>query len=311
MAQRFGRRRYAREIEEHPILTREDEAALVRRVKESPPGDPIEHELILSNVRFVHKIAGGYQSLLFPFEDLVNEGNIGLIEAARHFDPARGTRFLTYAVWWIRKAMLRALARQSSLVQIPAYQMKRLRRVLETERRLSKALGRQADREEISREMRIALSQLDAILGVRSRELSLDEPTGPDTVTPRSAGLLDERSINAEDELIRHENEELVHWALGLLREEERVIIVSRFGLEGNRAATLKEIGARLGLSRERIRQIEVQARERLRKAIAGQHRPFPGPRGLRKRGVDRAATTSAWRPGGGYCGAPGPRADC
>jgi RNA polymerase primary sigma factor len=270
-------------IRKPPILGREDEIALVRRVRQAPPGDPCAHELVLSNLAFVFKIANEYKNMGLPIEDLVNEGALGVMEAARHFDPARGTRFLTYAVWWIRKGMLRAVARHGALVQVPIYQLKKLRSVANARRQLSKEFGREADREEIAREMQIALSKIDAILQVRSRELSLDDTLGPDSDTPLSDRLADERSVNPENEFLRHENEELVRWAVGTLDEEERSVIMSRFGLEGGRVSTLREIGVRLGVSRERIRQLEVRAKNRLRKAITGQRRLFPAPRDRRR----------------------------
>lgn len=275
MAGRLGRRWYVQRIDEYPILSREDEASLLREVRNAPPGDPSAHRLVMSNLAFVVRIAGEYRNLGVPFDDLVNEGNVGVLEAARHFDPCRGTRFLTYAVWWIRKSMLRALARHASLVQIPSYQLRKLRAVADVRHRLSKALGREADRQEVSREMQVTVSAVDAILGLRPREMSLDEPVGPHRETPLSEELSDEHSTNPEEELIRSENEDLVHWALGILDDEERTVIVGRFGLAGNDASTLQELGLRLGVSRERIRQIEVRATNRLRKAIAGQRRPY------------------------------------
>jgi RNA polymerase sigma factor (sigma-70 family) len=293
LGNRLDRRRwYSRKIDEYPILNREDEAALVQCVRNAPPGDPSAHRLVLSNLGFVVKIANEYRNLGIPFDDLLNEGNIGVLEAARHFDPSRGTRFLTYAVWWIRKAMLRALARQVSLVQVPAYQLRKLRSVTDVESRLSKELGRGADREEVSREMQVTLSTIDAVLGLKSRDLSLDEPVGQDRNQPLSAGLADDRSVNPEEALIRNENQDLVRWALGRLTEEERIIIVARYDLEGDGVFTLQELGARLGVSRERIRQIEVRAKRRLRKAIALQRQPYAASRATG--GTSRPATMSA-----------------
>lgn len=298
MANRFNRRSartsdFLRGIRTLPVLTREDEMALIRRVRQAPPGDPSAHELVMSNLAFVIRIASEYRSMGLPFEDLVNEGNIGVMEAAHHFDPVRGTRFLTYAVWWIRKGMLRAVARHGALVQIPVYQLRKLRSVANTSRQLTKEYGREADREEIAREMQLAVSKIDAILQVRSRELSLDDTLGPDSDTPLSDAMADERSVNPENELLRHENEALVRWAVGTLNEEERAVIMSRFGLEDGRVSTLREIGIRMGVSRERIRQLEVRAKNRIRKAIAGQHRLFPDSRD-RRRVAGRAATVSA-----------------
>lgn len=276
-----------------PALTREDEIALLGRARHAPPGDPSTHELVLANLAFVIKIANEYINMGLPFEDLVNEGSLGVMEAARHFDPARGTRFLTYAVWWIRKGMLRAVARHGALVQIPVYQLKKMRSVANTSRQLSKELGREAGREEIAREMRVELSRIDTILQLRSRELSLDDTLAPGSDTPLSDVLADERSVDPEHEFLRHENEELVRWAVGTLTDDERSVIMGRFGLADGRVSTLREIGARLGVSRERIRQLEVRAKNRLRKAIAGRHRPFATPPDRRRR-AGRAAAVPA-----------------
>lgn len=277
MARRSDRHRYyLKEIRESSVLNREDEAALVRRARKAPPGDQSLHDLVVSNLPFVIKVASEYRNLGLPFDDLVNEGSLGVIVAARRFDPSRGTRFLTYAVWWIRRSMLRALARQGSLIQIPAYQRQKRRRVAEVGRRLSEELGREADREEISRELQVGLASIEDLMTLRSRELSLDEPAGQDTDTPVLDGLADGRFLDPERELIRSDQEALVRWALQGLDEMERTVIVHRFGLEGSDAATLREIGERLGVSHERVRQIEVRAKSRLRKAIAWRLRPFP-----------------------------------
>lgn len=291
MARRSERHRYyLREIRESSVLDREDEAALVQRARNAPPGDPSLHELVVSNLPFVIKVASEYRNLGLPLDDLVNEGSLGVIVAARRFDPARGTRFLTYAVWWIRRSMLRALARQGSLIQVPAYQRQKRRCVAEVGRRLSKELGREADREEISRAMQVGLAAIDDLMTLRSRELSLDEPAGQDAGALVLDGLADRRSPDPEHELIRNDQEDLVRRALEGLDEMERTVIVHRFGLEGEDAATLREIGERLGVSHERVRQIEVQAKSRLRKAIGRRLRPFPRLPG----GPMRRATVSA-----------------
>jgi RNA polymerase primary sigma factor len=207
------------------------------------------------------------------FEDLLNEGNIGLIEAAHHFDPSRGTKFITYAIWWIRKSILKALSQHAAMVRVPNYQLKKVRNVRNTGRMLSRELGREADREEISRELRVTIAKIDEILQMKMRELSLDDKVGRDKDTPISDYLVDGRSVNPEDELIKHENQGLIRLALRNLSDQEQTVIINRFGLEGGRVFTLKEIGEKLGVSRERVRQIESQAKKRLRKAVARQAR--------------------------------------
>ncbi|HYS06790.1 MAG TPA: RNA polymerase sigma factor RpoD/SigA [Candidatus Dormibacteraeota bacterium] len=232
------------------------------------------HDLVKSNLSFVVKIASEYKNMGLPFEDLLNEGNIGLIEAAHHFDSSRGTKFITYAIWWIRKSILKALSQHSAMVRIPNYQLKKVRNVRNTERMLARELGREADREEISKELRVTIAKIDEILQMKMRELSLDEKVGKDKDTPISDYLVDGRSINPEDELIKNESQGVIRMALRSLSDQEQTVIINRFGLEGGRVFTLKEIGEKLGVSRERVRQIENQAKKRLRKLIARQQHP-------------------------------------
>ena len=269
--------KYLQEISEFPILSKEEEQAIAVRMlngKESGEAqDTSYHDLVKSNLSFVVKIASEYRNMGLPFEDLLNEGNIGLIEAAHHFDHTRGTKFITYAIWWIRKSILKALSQHAAMVRIPNYQLKKVRNVRNTERMLSRELGREADREEISKELRVTIAKIDEILQMKMREMSLDDKVGRDKDTPISDYLVDGRSINPEDELIKHENQGLIRLALRSLSDQEQTVIINRFGLEGGRTFTLKEIGEKLGVSRERVRQIENQAKKRLRKLIARQQR--------------------------------------
>jgi len=265
--------KYLQEISEFPLLTKEEEHEVAVRMSEMAGKDGSYHDLVKSNLSFVVKIASEYRNMGLPFEDLLNEGNIGLIEAAHHFDPSRGTKFITYAIWWIRKSILKALSQHSAMVRIPNYQLKKVRNVRNTERMLAKELGREADREEISKELRVTIAKIDEILQMKMRELSLDDKVGKDKDTPISDYLVDGRSINPEDELIKNESQVVIRMALRSLTDQEQTVIINRFGLEGGRVFTLKEIGEKLGVSRERIRQIENQAKKRLRKLIARQQR--------------------------------------
>jgi len=265
--------KYLQEISEFPLLTKEEEHAIAVRM-EAAGKDGSYHDLVKSNLSFVVKIASEYKNMGLPFEDLLNEGNIGLIEAAHHFDSSRGTKFITYAIWWIRKSILKALSQHAAMVRIPNYQLKKVRNVRNTERMLARELGREADREEISRELRVTIAKIDEILQMKMRELSLDEKVGKDKDTPISDYLVDGRSINPEDELIKNESQGVIRMALRNLSDQEQTVIINRFGLEGGRVFTLKEIGEKLGVSRERVRQIENQAKKRLRKLIARQQHP-------------------------------------
>jgi RNA polymerase primary sigma factor len=269
--------KYLQEISEFPLLTKEEEHAVAVRMQDDTR-DSNYHDLVKSNLSFVVKIASEYKNMGLPFEDLLNEGNIGLIEAAHHFDHTRGTKFITYAIWWIRKSILKALSQHSAMVRIPNYQLKKVRNVRNTERQLSRELGREADREEISKELRVTIAKIDEILQMKMRELSLDDKVGKDKDTPISDYLVDGRSINPEDELIKNENHVVIRLALRSLSDQEQTVIINRFGLEGGRVFTLKEIGEKLGVSRERVRQIENQAKKRLKKLVARQQR-VDGPR--------------------------------
>jgi len=261
--------RYLHEISEFPLLTKDEEHAIARQMTRDGTRDHTYHDLVKSNLSFVVKIASEYKNMGMPFEDLLNEGNIGLIEAAHHFDPSRGTKFITYAIWWIRKSILKSLSQHAAMVRIPNYQLKKVRNVRNTGRMLSRELGREADREEISKELRVTIAKIDEILQMKMREMSLDDKVGKDKDTPISDYLVDGRSVNPEDELIKHENQGLIRLALRNLSDQEQTVIINRFGLEGGRIFTLKEIGEKLGVSRERVRQIESQAKKRLRKVIA------------------------------------------
>ncbi len=279
--------RYLREISEFPLLTKEQEHAIAKRIlkaKINGQDNTFYHDLVQSNLSFVVKIASEYKNMGVPFEDLLNEGNIGLIEAAHHYDHTRGTKFITYAIWWIRKSILKALSQHSAMVRIPNYQMKKVRTVRNTGRMLSRELGREADREEISKELQVTIAKIDEILQMKMRELSLDDKVGREKDTPISDYLVDGQSINPEDELIKHENQGLIRVALRNLSDQEQTVIVNRFGLEGGKVFTLKEIGGKLGVSRERVRQIESQAKMRLRKVIARQQRIDAPPRRNRVR---------------------------
>jgi RNA polymerase primary sigma factor len=266
--------KYLQEISEYPLLTKEEEHAIAVKMGEAAGKDGSYHDLVKSNLSFVVKIASEYKNMGLPFEDLLNEGNIGLIEAAHHFDPSRGTKFITYAIWWIRKSILKALSQHAAMVRIPNYQLKKVRNVRNTERMLTKELGREADREEISRELRVTIAKIDEILQMKMRELSLDDKVGKEKDTPISDYLVDGRSVNPEDELIKNESQGVIRMALRSLSDQEQTVIINRFGLEGGRVFTLKEIGEKLGVSRERVRQIENQAKKRLRKLIARQQQP-------------------------------------
>jgi RNA polymerase primary sigma factor len=256
--------RYFTEIREYPLLTKDQERELAERVQNGDP-EAFEH-LVASNLSFVVKVASEYRNLGLPLEDLLNEGNLGLIEAARRYDPSKGTKFITYAIWWIRKSILKALAEQVNLVRVPTYQMKKIRELRETERALRKELGRNPDRGELSDRLDTSVKKVDQVMQVQGREMSLDDTIGKEKKTPVSDYLVDRDTESPEDRILKHEGTSLVTSALKHLKEQERVVIKHRFGLDGCAVLTLKEIGEKMGVSRERVRQIETQAKTRLRR---------------------------------------------
>jgi RNA polymerase primary sigma factor len=273
--------RYFSEIREYPLLTKDEELVLAEGVKN---GDRAAlNELIESNLSFVVKVSIEYRNLGLPFEDLLNEGNIGLIEAAHRYDASKGTKFITYAIWWIRKSILKALSEHSNLVRVPNYQMKKVREIRDAEASLRRSLGRAPERAEISQRLSKSVNKIDQVLQFSMREVSLDEKIGKDRDKPISDYLVDPASSSPEDDMIHRESSSLVGEAMSHLTEQERVVVAFRFGLAGGPPLTLKEIGEKMGISRERVRQIECQAKARLRKLFTKKRmaksppkRPFP-----------------------------------
>jgi RNA polymerase primary sigma factor len=259
--------RYFSEIRDYPLLSKEQEQDLANNVKNGCKASL--NELIQSNLSFVVKVASEYRNLGLPFEDLLNEGNIGLIEAAHRYDAGKGTKFITYAIWWIRKSILKALSEHSNLVRVPTYQMKKVKEIRDAENSLRRSLGRKPDREEISNRLERSLTKIDQVLQFTLREMSLDDKIGKERTTPISDYLVDDSSCSPEDDLIKRESNTLVSEAMTHLTEQEKVVIFHRFGISGGPSLTLKEIGEMMSISRERVRQIECQAKTRLRKIFA------------------------------------------
>jgi RNA polymerase primary sigma factor len=259
--------RYFSEIRDYPLLSKEQEQGLADNVRAGCT-DSL-NELIESNLSFVVKVASEYRNLGLPFEDLLNEGNIGLIEAAHRYDAGKGTKFITYAIWWIRKSILKALSEHSNLVRVPTYQMKKVKEIRDAENSLRRKLGRKPRREEISQRLERSLSKIDQVLQFTLREMSLDDKIGKDRTTPIADYLVDEGCQNPEDDLIKREANSLVSEAMSHLSEQEKLVIYHRFGIAGGPSLTLKEIGEMMSISRERVRQIECQAKNRLRKIFA------------------------------------------
>jgi len=258
--------RYLNEIRCRPSLSREEEAGLARRA--SRGNQQALNELVEANLGFVVKVACEYRNLGLPLEDLLNEGNLGLLHAAQRFDVERGNKFITFAVWWIRKAILSALNQHAGLVRIPENHRRKLRRIREAEQSLVKSLGRRPEREEIARELSHTASEMDATLMHDVKSRSLTDPIGPDSDTSLSEMLTDDAAVSGEEGMLRTEATALVTEALKELDPQEREVLGYRFGLLDRAPLVLREVGSIMGVSRERVRQIEVKATRRLRRIL-------------------------------------------
>ena len=256
--------RYFAEIRDFPLLTKQEEQQLARDLQNGRK--EAVNELVESNLSFVAKVASEYRSLGMPLEDLLNEGNVGLIEAAHRFDATKDTKFISYAIWWIRKSILKALSEQSHVVRMPYSQMKKIKEIRAAEKTLSRTLGRKPTRAEISEVLERSVAKIDKVLQHGVHETSLDEPTGGRNETPLSDWLEDPDQLSPEQGMLDSEMVLNVSEAFEKLGEQQKTVIAHRFGLDGERALTLQETGLRMNLSRERVRQIECQAKDKMRR---------------------------------------------
>ncbi|HEY3064388.1 MAG TPA: sigma-70 family RNA polymerase sigma factor [Methylomirabilota bacterium] len=253
---------YLREIARIPLLSREDEIALARRVK---AGDEVaKARLTEANLRLVVQIARRYLNRGLPLPDLIEEGNLGLLRAVEGFDPDRGTRFSTYATWWIRQAVVRALANQARMIRLPVHVELLLGRYVKEQQRLTQKFGRAPTVEEMAQALGSSVEQVRELEEIRQHPLSLDAPVAGEE--GRLADLVRDTAADpaaALTSLFRARND-LVS-VLDDLAVNERTVLRRRFGLEGDAPETLEAIGQRLGLSRERVRQIETAGLRKLR----------------------------------------------
>jgi RNA polymerase primary sigma factor len=264
--------RYFTEIRNYPLLTREGEQRLARAIRAGHQW--ARDELVRANLSFVAKVASEYRSCGIPFEDLLNEGNLGLIEAASRFDPDKNNKFISYAIWWIRKAILKALAERSHVVRLPYSQIKKVKEIRKAEKELQGSLGRRPNREEISGHLSRSLRKVDRVLQYGVHETSLDGGVGEDEDTPLSELLRGVEERSAEQRLLEREMIAGVGEAFCQLNNQQKTVLAYRYGVLGERALTLQETGARMGVSRERVRQIENQAKERMRRLFHRRQRP-------------------------------------
>lgn len=262
---------YFSEIREFPLLTREEEKSLARDIQKG--SDAAINVLVESNLSFVAKVASEYRTLGMPFEDLLNEGNIGLIEAAHRFDASRDTKFISYAIWWIRKSILKALSEQSHVVRLPYSQLKKVKEIRRAEQDLRHELDRKPTREEISQHLDKSIAKIDKVLQHTVHEVSLDEPVNDDNSNPLIDCIEDKAHVSTEQQMMDRELTHGIGGAMEALNDQQQTVIGFRFGLHGTPPLTLQETGDQMSLSRERVRQIECQAKDKLRKAFKRMNR--------------------------------------
>jgi len=255
---------YIREIARFKPLSPEEERELGRRIRD---GDQEAlNQMVEANLRFVVSYAKRYRGLGLSFLDLIHEGNLGLIEAAKRFDPERGVKFISYAVWWIRQAIFHALSEHSRIFRLPQKMSGQVSKVENARDKLTGELERTPTAEEVAKEMDLSEQEVEALLRVAGDDISLSTVVGEDG-SLELGDLLEQDTIPpVELELIRTSFAEQIQAMVAELDEKEREVIRMRFGLDGEEPRTLQEIGEALGLSRERIRQIESKAKEKLRR---------------------------------------------
>jgi RNA polymerase primary sigma factor len=253
-----------REIGRVPLLTSEQEVALAKRIEE---GDKAAKDAMTeANLRLVVSIAKKYIGRGLDLLDLIQEGSSGLLRAVEKFDYRKGYKFSTYATWWIRQAITRAIADQARVIRIPVHMVETINKLIRTQRRLVQELGREPVAAEIAAEMDMDEDKVNHILKIKQDIVSLEAPVGEEDDSTLGEFIQDEDSVTPEDAATYQLLKEHVDRVLGLLTPREQKILRMRFGLEDGRSHTLEEVGQEFGVTRERIRQIEAKALAKLRK---------------------------------------------
>lgn len=256
--------KYLADIAKEPMISPDEEVELAQRIK---MGDQIAlDKLVRANLRFVVSVAKQYQNQGLSLADLINEGNVGLIKAAQRFDETKGFKFISYAVWWIRQAILQAVAEQSRMVRLPLNQVGFLSRVKKTFSYLEQLYQRKPTIKEIADELDMPEDKIEAIMKINSKEVSMDAPVSSDDDLTFIDTVVPDDNNDADKEIVSETESAEIKRSLSVLSERERQVIIYYFGLDSNNHAyTLEEIGYMMDMTRERVRQVKDKALKKLR----------------------------------------------
>jgi len=258
---------YMQQISDIPLLTVQDEVDLAARIAK---GDTEAREIMItSNLRLVVKIAQEYSNLGLSVLDLINEGNMGLMKAVERFDPSKGGKLSTYASWWIKQGIKRALANQSKTIRLPVHMVDRVTLIRKTAAKLSENLGREPSNEEIAETLNLPATRVSHLRNVSTKPASLDSPINEEDGSTLGEVVPDEKSIDPYESLKSKSLIGDVNLVLSMLEPREADIIRLRFGLDGRDPLTLEQVGEQIGITRERVRQLQDQALRDLRKKMA------------------------------------------
>ena len=259
---------YLYEVSLTPLLTQPQEIALARRVQAGD--EDAMQELVKRNLRFVISVAKKYQNRGLALVDLIGEGNVGLLTAARKFDPDHGVKFISYAVWWIRQAILASIARTGRTVRVPLNRTADLSRIIRTAENLRQERLREPTPEEIAKITGLSIDVVQALAALNTADVRLDAPLDPDGDRTLVDRFVSDQFASSEDHVMDHFLSEEIDAALNTLPARDARVLRLYFGLDGGREHTLEEIGGMLGVTRERVRQLRDRALKRLREGEVG-----------------------------------------
>ena len=259
---------YLYEVSTYPLLKGDEEIQLARKIR-SGDQEALQ-ELVKRNLRFVISVAKKYQNRGLPLIDLIGEGNVGLLTAARKFDPDQGVKFISYAVWWIRQAILASLANHGRAVRVPLNRASDLARIFREKERLKQELGRDPTPEELSHLTGLSVEVVQSLAALNTSDVRLDAPMDPEGDRSLIERFVADEMPDTEEEAMNRFLNDEIEQALSTLPPRDAKVLRLYFGLEGGREHTLEEIGSMLGVTRERVRQLRDRALKRLREGDVG-----------------------------------------